>query len=141
MISKIREILNTDIVISEKYKNNIINLLNILIKILKSNIFIFFIFGTIVSIIFLNNINWNNNYYLEDSSKRIDFIYYTIVFMLFYYIPFFLSIILNLIIKFTKNERIKKVFKIIMIIINIISVLYLSFLALFICTFELPPQS
>ena len=142
MISKIKEVLNTDIVISEKYKNNIINLLNILIKILKSNILIFFLFGTIVSIIFLNHINWDSNYYWRDSSERIDFIYSTIVFMLIYhFMPFYTVIVLNLLIKFSKNEIVKKVFKVIMIIVNIISVLYLSFLAFFISTFELPPQS
>ena len=142
MISKIKEVLNTDIVISEKYKNNIINLLNILIKILKSNILIFYLFGTIVSIIFLNHINWDSNYYWRDSSERIDFIYSTIVFMLIYhFMPFYTVIVLNLLIKFSKNEIVKKVFKVIMIIVNIISVLYLSFLAFFISTFELPPQS
>ncbi len=135
MISKIKNFLNTDIVIFNERQKKI--LIDCIIKVLKSNIFIFFIFGTIVSIIFLNRINWDNLY----RSYRIDFIYSTILFILSYYIPFFLAIILNLIINFSKNEIVKKVFKIIMIILNIISVLYLGFLALFIATFELPPQS
>jgi len=135
MIAKIRKILNTEVIFLNERQKKI--LIDMLIKVLKSNIFIFFILGTFVSIIFLNRTNWHNLY----RSYRIHFIYSTILFILSYYIPFFLAIILNLIIKFSKNEIVKKVFKVIMIIINIISVLYLSFLALFISTFELPPQS
>ena len=135
MISRIKKILNTDIVISEKYKKNII-------KILKSNIFIFFVLGLIVSIIEWNHINWYNNYYLEDSIGRINFIYSTIAFMLLHnFMPFFVSIALNLIIKFSKNKIAKKVFKIIMIITNVLSVIYLLLWAWIIAFFELPPQS
>ena len=131
MISKIKEILNTKVVLINEEQKGII--FDNLIKILKNNIFIFFILGTIVSIIEWNHINWYNNYYLEDSSGRIDFIYSVITFMLFYYyIPFYLYIILNLIIKFSKNEKVKKVFKIIMIITNVLSVIYLLLFVLMI---------
>ena len=128
MISTIKKILNTKIVLLNEKQKEII--FGNLIKVLKSNIFIFFIFGTIVSIIEWNHINWDSNYYWKDSSGRIDFLYSVITFMLFYhYIPFYLSIILNLIIKFTKNQIVKKVFKIIMIITNVLSVIYLLLLA------------
>ena len=131
MISKIKEILNTKVVLINEEQKGII--FDNLIKILKNNIFIFFILGTIVSIIEWNHINWYNNYYLEDSSGRIDFIYSVITFMLFYYyIPFYLYIILNLIIKFSKNEKVKKVFIIIMIITHVLSVIYLLLFVLMI---------
>ncbi len=135
MISTFKKILNTDIVILNERQKKI--LFDILIKVSKSNIFIFFILGTIVTIIDCNRTNWNNLY----RSDYIDFIYTTILFILSYYIPFFLAIILNLIIKFSKNEIVKKVFKIIMIITNVLSVIYLLLWTLFWCFFDLPPQS
>ena len=119
MISTIKKILNTDIVIFNERQKKI--LIDIIIKVLKSNIFIFFVLGLIVSIIDLNRTNWHNLY----RSYRTDFIYSTILFILSYYIPFFLAVILNLIIKFSKNEIVKKVFKVIMIITNVLSVIYL----------------
>ena len=140
MIAKIRKILNTDIVILNERQKKI--LFDILIKVLKSNIFIFLVFGIIISIIEWNHINWYNNYYLEDSIGRINFIYSTIAFMLLHnFMPFFVSIALNLIIKFSKNKIAKKVFKIIMIITNVLSVIYLLLWAWIIAFFELPPQS
>jgi len=140
MISKIKKILNTNVVFLNDRQKKI--LIDILINVLKSNIFIFFILGTIVSIIEWSHINWYNNYYLEDSIGRANFIYSTIAFMLIYhFMPFYAAIILNLIIKFSKNEKVKKVFKIIMIITNVLSVIYLLLLAWIICFFELPPQS
>lgn len=140
MISRIKEILNTNIVFLNERQRKI--LIDILIKVLRSNIFIFFIFGVIISIIEWNRINWYNNYYLKDSLERINFIYSTVVFMLIYhFIPFYAAIILNLTIKFSKNKIVKKVFKIIMIITNVLSVIYLLLLAWIICLFELPPQS
>ena len=124
--NKILNILNKNIVINENFKKNII-------KILKNNIFIFFILGTMINWIFANKVNFyipNLKYYL----------YSTIEFILYFYIPFFLSLILNLIIKYSKNEFVKKIFKVIMIITNILSVLYLLLWAWIICFFELPPQ-
>ena len=119
MISKIKKNLNTDIVINEKFKKNNI-------KILKSNIFIFFVLGTILAIIDWNYTNKDNFH-----SVRADYyIYLAIEFLFMEYIPFFLAIILNLIIKFSKNEKVKKVFKIIMIITNVLSVIYLLLFAL-----------
>ena len=140
MISKIKEILNTNVgFLNERQKKTLID---ILIKVLKSNIFVFFIFGVVISIIEWNRINWYNNYYLKDSIERINFLDSTIVFMLLHnFMPFFVSIALNLIIKFSKNKITKKVFKIIMIITNVLSVIYLLLWAWIIAFFELPPQS
>ena len=119
MISKIKKILNKDVVLLNERQKKI--LFDISIRVLKTNIFIFFVLGLIVSIIDWNCTNWHNLY----RSYRIDFIYSTILFILSYYIPFFLAIILNLIIKFAKNEKIKKIFQILMIITNILSVIYI----------------
>ena len=124
MISKIREILNTNVVILSERQKKI--LIDVLIKVLKSNIFIFFVLGLIISIIDLNCTNWDNLY----RSYRIDFIYSTILFILSYYIPFVLAIILNLLKKFSKNEKVKKIFKIIMIITNVLCVIYILLWAL-----------
>ena len=118
MISKLLKILNTNIIIPERPKQNIINFL---IRILKSNIFIFFILGTFFSIIDWNYTN-KDNFFLSNNTY---YVYLTIKMILIVYIPFFVAVLLNLVIKFTKNERIKKVFKIIMIITNILSVIYL----------------
>ncbi len=96
-----------------------------ILKILKSNIFIFFVFGVILSITLLYNTNWDN-YYGPDAEYHI---LLDIELLLYYYIPFFAALVLNLIIKFIKNEKAKKVFNVIMIITNILSVIYLSGIA------------
>ncbi len=96
-----------------------------ILKILKSNIFIFFVFGVILSITLSHNINWD--YFYEANAKYYKLLH--IKLLLYYYIPFFVALILNLIIKFTKNEKRKKVFKVIMIITNILSVIYLCGIA------------
>ena len=140
MISTIKKILNTKVVVLNEKQKKI--LIDILIKVLKSNIFVFFIFGVVISIIEWNRINWYNNYYLKDSIERINFLDSTIVFMLLHnFMPLFVAIALNLIIKFSENEIVKKVFKVIMIIVNILSVIYLLLWALLWCFFDLPPQS
>jgi len=95
-------------------------------EIFKSNIFIFFILGTILVIIDWNYTNKDN----FNSSNSQYYVYLTIKYILMEYIPFFLALILNLIIKFSKNEKVKKVFKIIMIITNVLSVIYLLLFAL-----------
>lgn len=94
-------------------------------KVLKSNIFIFFIIGTILAIINWNTANKDN----FSQTNAIFYIFLTIEITIWIYIPFLLSVILNLIIKFSKKEIVKKIFKIIMIITNVLSFLYLGYIA------------
>ena len=123
MISNIRKILNTKVVLLNEKQKKV--LFDILFKVLKSNIFIFFIFGTILSILLSRYTNWDN--FNGDRAKEYWIIHIELI--LYNFIPFFVAIILNLIIKFSKNEKVKKVFKIIMIITNVLSVIYLLLLA------------
>ena len=112
--NKILNILNKNIAINENYQKNIIN-------ILKNNIFIFFILGTSLSIVVLYAPNKN----IFDRVWTKDDLFVYIEIFLLHYIPLFIAIILNFIIKFSSKDLVKKVFKIIMIITNILSVLYL----------------
>lgn len=100
-------------------------MISIIKKVLKSNIFIFFIIGTILAIINWNMANKDN----FSGTDAIFFIFLTIEITIWGYIPFLLSVILNLIIKFSKKEIVKKIFKIIMIITNVLSFLYLGYIA------------
>lgn len=135
MISKIKEILNTKVVLlNERQKKSLID---ILIKILKNNIVIFFVFGIVLSILMSNRTNWDN--FHGTWAKKYWIIHFELI--LYHFIPFFVAVALNLIIKFAKNEIVKKVFKIIMIITNILSVIYLLLWAWIWCCFNLPPQS
>ena len=135
MISKIKEILNTKVVLlNERQKKSLID---VLIKILKNNIVIFFVFGIVLSILMSNRTNWDN--FQGEWAKKYWIIHLELI--LYHFIPFFVAVALNLIIKFSKNEIVKKVFKIIMIITNILSVIYLLLWTWIWCCFNLPPQS
>ena len=135
MISRIKKFLDTEVVLLSERQKKI--LIDFIIKVLKSNIFLFFVFGTIVSIVGWNHINFDNFY----GVRRLYFIFLTIELTLYNFIPFLVAIIMNLIIKFFKNEKIKKIFKILMIITNIISVLYLSLIVFLECTLAVPTPS
>lgn len=121
MISIIKRILNTDILIAESLSKSIKNVLR---KSLINNIFIFFILGIILSIRLSNLLNENN--YNDDWFK--EFWTIDIKFLSFNFIPFIIAIILKLIIKLSKNEKIKSIFTIIMLVTNILSMIYMIFL-------------